>query len=156
MLKLQCKRALKDEVGGNLKEEENDFMLDNYYGDESLEELNAVVIMMAHIQPTDDTDATSSRSEADILNENAKESRLKMKDKMIQLDYENLNALYETLVPQTEFLVKHLYLSSASTSNLSFESSEEMSDLPVKNLPNESKLLNLVVNLEKTIDQLQT
>ncbi|GJX26706.1 hypothetical protein Tco_0233002 [Tanacetum coccineum] len=49
-------------------EEENDFMLDNYYGDESLKELNAVVIMMARIQPTDG--ATSSRSDADIPSEN--------------------------------------------------------------------------------------
>ncbi|GJY59482.1 hypothetical protein Tco_0459374 [Tanacetum coccineum] len=32
--------------------------------------------------------------------EDAEESRLKMKDKMIQLDYEKLNALYETFVPQ--------------------------------------------------------
>ncbi|GJY93624.1 hypothetical protein Tco_0509406 [Tanacetum coccineum] len=61
--------ALKDKVGGNLKEEENDFMLDNYYGDDALEELNAAVIMMAHIQPIDDTGATSSRFDADILNE---------------------------------------------------------------------------------------
>ncbi|GJU62817.1 retrovirus-related pol polyprotein from transposon TNT 1-94 [Tanacetum coccineum] len=61
--------ALKDKAGGNLKEEENAFMLDNYYGDDSLEELNAAVIMMVHIQPTDDTGATSSRSNADILSE---------------------------------------------------------------------------------------
>nr|GEU80213.1 integrase, catalytic region, zinc finger, CCHC-type, peptidase aspartic, catalytic [Tanacetum cinerariifolium] len=33
--------AMKDEAGSNLNEEENDFMLDNYYGDDSLEELNA-------------------------------------------------------------------------------------------------------------------
>ncbi|GJW22817.1 hypothetical protein Tco_0033439 [Tanacetum coccineum] len=46
--------AMKDEAGGNLNEEENDFMLENHYGDDSLEELNAVVIMMARIQPTDD------------------------------------------------------------------------------------------------------
>ncbi|GKE37569.1 hypothetical protein Tco_1460974, partial [Tanacetum coccineum] len=61
--------ALKDKAGGNLKEEENAFMLDNYYGDDSLEELNAAVIMMVHIQPTDDTDAISSRSNDDILSE---------------------------------------------------------------------------------------
>ncbi|GJV97232.1 hypothetical protein Tco_1548809 [Tanacetum coccineum] len=35
-------------------EEENDFMLVNAYGDDTLEELNASVIMMALIQPTDD------------------------------------------------------------------------------------------------------
>ncbi|GKC53757.1 hypothetical protein Tco_1076502 [Tanacetum coccineum] len=30
-------------TGGNLNEEENDFMLDNHYGDDSLEEMNAAV-----------------------------------------------------------------------------------------------------------------
>nr|GEV10828.1 hypothetical protein [Tanacetum cinerariifolium] len=44
----------KDEARVHLDEEDNDFMLDNVYGDNMLEELNAVVIMMVHIQPTDD------------------------------------------------------------------------------------------------------
>ncbi|GJS81885.1 hypothetical protein Tco_0748426 [Tanacetum coccineum] len=39
--------AMKDEAGSNLKDEKNDFMLDNSYGDETLEELTVVVIMMA-------------------------------------------------------------------------------------------------------------
>ncbi|GJS51563.1 retrovirus-related pol polyprotein from transposon TNT 1-94 [Tanacetum coccineum] len=39
--------AMKGEAGSNLKDEENDFILDNSYGDETLEELIAVVIMMA-------------------------------------------------------------------------------------------------------------
>ncbi|GJY52106.1 retrovirus-related pol polyprotein from transposon TNT 1-94 [Tanacetum coccineum] len=46
--------AMKDEAESNLKDEENDFMLDNSYGDETLEELTVVVIMMAQIQPVDD------------------------------------------------------------------------------------------------------
>ncbi|GJV10918.1 hypothetical protein Tco_1352459 [Tanacetum coccineum] len=33
---------------------DNNFMLDNAYGDNTLEELNAAVIMMERIQPTDD------------------------------------------------------------------------------------------------------
>nr|GEU85340.1 putative ribonuclease H-like domain-containing protein [Tanacetum cinerariifolium] len=61
---------LSDIKGGNLKEEENNFMLNNCYGDKYLEELNAAVIMIARIQPTYDTFATSSRYDADILNEN--------------------------------------------------------------------------------------
>nr|GEX88879.1 putative lipase ROG1 [Tanacetum cinerariifolium] len=47
--------AIKDEAGGNLNEEENDFMLD-HYRDYSLEELKAAVIMMAHIQPENNND----------------------------------------------------------------------------------------------------
>ncbi|GJY98257.1 hypothetical protein Tco_0515167 [Tanacetum coccineum] len=67
---VQCYNCnARDEAGGNLKEEKNDFMLDNYYGDNALEELNAAVIIMAHNQPTDDIGATSSRSNADILSE---------------------------------------------------------------------------------------
>ncbi|GKB72062.1 hypothetical protein Tco_0933474 [Tanacetum coccineum] len=33
--------AMKDGAGSNLKDEENDFMLDNSYGDDTLEELTA-------------------------------------------------------------------------------------------------------------------
>nr|GEW93266.1 hypothetical protein [Tanacetum cinerariifolium] len=40
----------------HLDEEENNFMLDNAYGDNALEELNAVMIMMACIQPIDKSD----------------------------------------------------------------------------------------------------
>nr|GEW51248.1 hypothetical protein [Tanacetum cinerariifolium] len=43
--------AMKDEAGSNLTDEENGFMLDNSYGDETLEELTAAVMMMARIQP---------------------------------------------------------------------------------------------------------
>ncbi|GKE25548.1 hypothetical protein Tco_1440932 [Tanacetum coccineum] len=46
--------AMKDEAGNNLNDEENDFMLDNSFGDETLEELTIAVIMMAQIQPADD------------------------------------------------------------------------------------------------------
>ncbi|GKF68351.1 hypothetical protein Tco_0198030, partial [Tanacetum coccineum] len=41
--------AMKDEAGGILNDEENDFMLDNAYRDETFEELIAAVIMMARI-----------------------------------------------------------------------------------------------------------
>nr|GEW61540.1 hypothetical protein [Tanacetum cinerariifolium] len=46
--------AMKDEAGSNLKDEENNFMLDNSYGDETLEELISTLIMMARIQTADD------------------------------------------------------------------------------------------------------
>ncbi|GKG15738.1 hypothetical protein Tco_0358061, partial [Tanacetum coccineum] len=50
----QMLQAMKDDARSNLMDEENDFMLDNSYGDESLEELTTVVIMMARIQPSND------------------------------------------------------------------------------------------------------
>ncbi|GKB15789.1 hypothetical protein Tco_0849712 [Tanacetum coccineum] len=40
--------------------------------------------------------------------EDAEASRLKMKNKMIQFNYAKLNALYETFVPQKEFLLSKL------------------------------------------------
>ncbi|GJU52522.1 hypothetical protein Tco_1226236 [Tanacetum coccineum] len=52
--KEQMLLATKDEAGVHLYEYENDFMLNNAYGDNTLEELNAAVIMMARIQPTYD------------------------------------------------------------------------------------------------------
>ncbi|GKC27845.1 retrovirus-related pol polyprotein from transposon TNT 1-94 [Tanacetum coccineum] len=45
--------AIKDEAGSNLNNEENDFMLDTSYGEETMEELTAAVMLMARIQPTD-------------------------------------------------------------------------------------------------------
>ncbi|GKC00995.1 hypothetical protein Tco_0987131 [Tanacetum coccineum] len=39
--------AMKDKAGSILKDEENDFMLDNSYGEETMEELTAAVMLMA-------------------------------------------------------------------------------------------------------------
>nr|GEZ01155.1 hypothetical protein [Tanacetum cinerariifolium] len=63
--------AMKDEAGSNIKDKENDFMLDNSYGDETLEELTTVVIMIARIQLADDNTMTKSNYDAkDISEEN--------------------------------------------------------------------------------------
>nr|GEV59812.1 hypothetical protein [Tanacetum cinerariifolium]GEW84358.1 hypothetical protein [Tanacetum cinerariifolium] len=87
--------------------------------------------------------------------EDAEESRLKMKNKMIQLIYAKLNALYETFVPQKEFSAEKTYFSTTSTSNISSKSSKEISDLPTPKMPNESKLLKIFVELDKEILALQ-
>ncbi|GJS31922.1 UBN2 domain-containing protein [Tanacetum coccineum] len=50
--------AMKDEVGSHLNNKENDFMLDNAYGEESLDELTAYVMLMARLQPADETTNT--------------------------------------------------------------------------------------------------
>ncbi|GJT17968.1 hypothetical protein Tco_0876674 [Tanacetum coccineum] len=205
--------ATKDEARVHLDEEVNDFMLYNDYGDNTLEELNATMTMMARIQPTDDKSNAKltydvefisevNASQVDMINEllsksddeqqsrtskkaievqpkiyygeklkstklkvdlpdyeetleDAEESRLKMKDTIIQLDYAKLNALYKSFVPQTEIPVEQTYFSSPSTFNVSSESSSEKSDLPPKKMPNESKLLKLFVNLETEIKQLR-
>ncbi|GJR03643.1 retrovirus-related pol polyprotein from transposon TNT 1-94 [Tanacetum coccineum] len=61
--------AMKDEAGSNLKDEENDFMLNNSYGDDTLEELTAVVIMMARIQSADDNSASKPSYDAKAISE---------------------------------------------------------------------------------------
>ncbi|GKA79348.1 hypothetical protein Tco_0785944 [Tanacetum coccineum] len=60
---------MKDEAGGNLNEEENDFMLDNAYGDDTLKEQNAVVIMMARIQPAENKADAEPKHDAETISE---------------------------------------------------------------------------------------
>ncbi|GJT01749.1 hypothetical protein Tco_0822918 [Tanacetum coccineum] len=56
---------IKDEAGGTLNGEENDFMLDNAYGNDTLEELTDAIIMMAHIQPTNDNGNAEPKYDVD-------------------------------------------------------------------------------------------
>ncbi|GJS26890.1 retrovirus-related pol polyprotein from transposon TNT 1-94 [Tanacetum coccineum] len=51
--KEQMLLAMKDESGSHLSNEENDFMLDNAYGEESFDELTAFVMLMARHLPAD-------------------------------------------------------------------------------------------------------
>ncbi|GJR73332.1 hypothetical protein Tco_0085697 [Tanacetum coccineum] len=44
---------MKDEAGSILKDEENNFLLDNSHGEETMEELTVAVMLMAQIQPAD-------------------------------------------------------------------------------------------------------
>ncbi|GJW14657.1 retrovirus-related pol polyprotein from transposon TNT 1-94 [Tanacetum coccineum] len=56
--------AMKDEAGSHLNNKENDFMLDNAYGEESLDELTASVMLIARLQPADgNTDTVPSYDE---------------------------------------------------------------------------------------------
>nr|GEX02816.1 retrovirus-related Pol polyprotein from transposon TNT 1-94 [Tanacetum cinerariifolium] len=61
--------AMKDEAGSNLKNEENDFMLDNSYGEETIEELTAAVMLMARIQPGDGNTETVPSYDAKTVSE---------------------------------------------------------------------------------------
>ncbi|GJT93398.1 hypothetical protein Tco_1082243 [Tanacetum coccineum] len=71
--------------------------------------------------------------------EDAEESRLKMRNKMVQINYGKLNALYETFVPQQEFSVKQIYFSIPSTSNNGSKSKEVTSDLPILKMSKETQ-----------------
>nr|GEU74683.1 hypothetical protein [Tanacetum cinerariifolium] len=61
--------AMKDEDGCNLNDKENDFMLDNAYRDETLEDLTAAIIMMARIQPAYNNPDTEPKHDAEAVSE---------------------------------------------------------------------------------------
>nr|GEY12701.1 hypothetical protein [Tanacetum cinerariifolium]GEY52700.1 hypothetical protein [Tanacetum cinerariifolium] len=67
--------------------------------------------------------------------EDAEENRLKMRNKMVQINYSKLNALYETFVPQQEFSAEQTYFSIPSTSNNGYESKKVTSELPILKTP---------------------
>ncbi|GJS98269.1 hypothetical protein Tco_0819439 [Tanacetum coccineum] len=69
----------------------------------------------------------------EILND-AEESQVKMKEKQFQFNYENINSLYDTFVPQTELSPEQEYFTDPSISS-EYESSKEMSDLPTPEMP---------------------
>ncbi|GJZ45336.1 hypothetical protein Tco_0592932 [Tanacetum coccineum] len=85
-----------------------------------------------------------------------KESRLKMRNKMVQINYSKLNALYETFVPQQEFSAEQTYFSIPSTSNNGSESKEVTSELPILKMPKESRLLKMFDIMGVEINGLQT
>ncbi|GKB72061.1 hypothetical protein Tco_0933473, partial [Tanacetum coccineum] len=78
-----------------------------------------------------------------------------MRNRMVQLDYGKLNALYETFVPQQEPSAEQTYFSIPSTSNHSSEIKETTSDLPIQQMPNESKLLKMFDNISLAIHDLR-
>ncbi|GKE28694.1 hypothetical protein Tco_1444078 [Tanacetum coccineum] len=88
--------------------------------------------------------------------EDAEESRLKMRNKMVQNNYGKLNALYETFVSQQEFAVEQTYFLIPSTSNNGSESKEVTSDLPIPKMPKESKLLKMFDTVGVAINGLRT
>nr|GEY63975.1 hypothetical protein [Tanacetum cinerariifolium] len=246
--------AMKDEAGSNLNNKENDFLLDNSYGEETMEELTAVVMLMARFQQADgnaktvlsydakavsEVNASSKVHEQleDIVDleeklrshdrivykmgqsiqtihmlgrksnkvydpflkvgfgyknpkrlkkaiaaqpkmydremlhsaklnidlpdleetlEDAEESRLKMRNKMVQLNYGKLNAFYETFVAQQEFSVEQTDFSIPSTFNNGSESKEVTSDLLIPKMPKESKLLKMFDKMGVEINGLRT
>nr|GEU93657.1 retrovirus-related Pol polyprotein from transposon TNT 1-94 [Tanacetum cinerariifolium] len=60
--------AMKDEARSNLTNKENDFMLDNSYGEE-LEDLTGVVMLMTRLQPADDNVETVQSYDAEVVSQ---------------------------------------------------------------------------------------
>nr|GFC12751.1 hypothetical protein [Tanacetum cinerariifolium] len=70
--------------------------------------------------------------------EDAKESQIQMRYKMVQLNYGKLNAVYETFIPQQELSAKQKYFSIPSTSGNGYKSKDVPSKSPVLKMPKES------------------
>nr|GEX13617.1 hypothetical protein [Tanacetum cinerariifolium] len=87
--------------------------------------------------------------------EDSKESRLKMRNKMVQLNYGKLNAFYETFVPQQEPSVEQPYFSIPSIYNNCSETKEITSDLQISKIPKESKLLKMFEKIGIAINDLR-
>ncbi|GJS50582.1 hypothetical protein Tco_0623944 [Tanacetum coccineum] len=84
--------------------------------------------------------------------EDVEESRLKMRNKMVQINYGKLNALYETFVPQQDFSMEQTYFSIPSTSTNGSESKAVTSDLPILKMPKETTWTQHKKELDELIE----
>ncbi|GJR09995.1 hypothetical protein Tco_0792647 [Tanacetum coccineum] len=126
-----------------------------YQNPERLKKSIAAQPKMYHGEILQSTKLKINSPDSEETLKDAKESRLKMRNKMVQLDYEKLNSLYETFVPQKEPSVEQTYFSFPSTSNECLESKEAMSDLQIPKLPKESKLLKMFDKMDLAILELR-
>nr|GEW67363.1 hypothetical protein [Tanacetum cinerariifolium] len=85
---VQCYNSIKDEAGSNLNDEETDFMLDNSFKDDTLEELTAVVIMMTRIQLADDNGVQKPNYDAMAFSELAKKAFKEREYQYLEVDLE--------------------------------------------------------------------
>nr|GEV16754.1 hypothetical protein [Tanacetum cinerariifolium] len=72
--------------------------------------------------------------------EDPEESRNKMRHKMVQIDYEKLNALYDIFVPQQELSADQTYFSIPSTSENGSKSKDVPSESPAQSIEFELEL----------------
>ncbi|GJV28537.1 hypothetical protein Tco_1384985 [Tanacetum coccineum] len=87
--------------------------------------------------------------------EETEESRLKMKERLVQINYAKLDKLYETFVSETELYLKLRYFSDASTSNVTLEIEiPQKSSSPPKEMPKLSRMLDIFGNLGDEIKRL--
>ncbi|GJZ24050.1 putative ribonuclease H-like domain-containing protein [Tanacetum coccineum] len=87
----------------------------------------------------------------------AEESRNKMRHKIIQIDYEKLNALYETFVPQQELSAEQTYFSILSTFENGSTSKDVPSESPGLKIPTGSRSLYKTLSeiKEELIEEVQ-
>ncbi|GKC74827.1 hypothetical protein Tco_1120710 [Tanacetum coccineum] len=126
-----------------------------YKNPERLKKAIAAQPKMYHGEMLHSTNLKIDSPDSEETLKDAEESRLEMRNKMVQLDYGKLNDLYETFVPQQEPYVEQSYFSILSTSNHSSETKETTSDLPIQKMPKESKLLKMFDKMSLAIHDLR-
>ncbi|GJU43430.1 hypothetical protein Tco_1200696 [Tanacetum coccineum] len=171
---------MKDEAGSNLNDEENDFMINNSFRDETLEELTVVVIMMARIQPADENG--QSIQTIHMLGKTPNQ----VYDPFLKagLGYKNPERLKKAIAAQPKMYhgeklystklkidspdseetledaeekssVDQTYFSIPPTSNICSESNEVRMDSQIPKMPKESKLLKMVEKMALAINALR-
>nr|GEU68089.1 integrase, catalytic region, zinc finger, CCHC-type, peptidase aspartic, catalytic [Tanacetum cinerariifolium] len=89
--------AMKNEAGSNLTNKENDFMLDTSYGEDTLEELTAAVMLMAWLQPVVDNDENVPSYDAKAVSEKSKLSTLNDENVLLKTQVESVVQEKETI-----------------------------------------------------------
>nr|GEV42223.1 hypothetical protein [Tanacetum cinerariifolium] len=117
--------AMKDEAGSNLKNKENNFMHDNSYGDETMEELTAAVMLMARIQPTDGNAETVPSYDAKAVSEvNAsskvhEQMRHEKRKTIIQTsDDDKIDSISYLMIHMWKIMVAHLTMIQMIMTNI--------------------------------------
>nr|GFA59102.1 hypothetical protein [Tanacetum cinerariifolium] len=96
----------------------------SYQNPEHLKQTIATQPKMYHGEMLYITKLKIDSPDSEEILDDVEENRLKMRNKMVQLDYEKLNALYEIFVPKKESSVEQTYFSFPSTSHECSESNE--------------------------------
>nr|GEX03685.1 hypothetical protein [Tanacetum cinerariifolium] len=113
--------AMKYEARSNLPNEENDFMLDTLYGEDTLEELTAAVMLMARLQSANDNAENVPSYDAKVISEvnssskvheqkimEARMDTIQMLAYNVQREAENKKRLDDELKKQKDLLQQEL------------------------------------------------
>ncbi|GKD54738.1 hypothetical protein Tco_1288125 [Tanacetum coccineum] len=126
-----------------------------YENPEHLKKAIAAQLKIYHGEKLYSTKLKIDSPDSEETLEDVEESQLKMRNKMVQLEYNKLNALSETFVPQKESFVDQTYFSIHSTSNICFESNEVKTDSQIPEMLKESKLLKMFEKMALAINALR-
>ncbi|GKB43187.1 retrovirus-related pol polyprotein from transposon TNT 1-94 [Tanacetum coccineum] len=104
--------AMKDEAGSNFNDEENDFMLDNSFEDETLEELTAAVTMMAQIQPVNENGMQKPKYDAKAVRKLVKKAFNEREDRYFEdiVDLEEKLSSHDRIVYKMDQSIQTIHM----------------------------------------------